>query len=331
MTSPTFTERRLYRLAALLQGFQSVQGTPVSNFTTAASRAMWAREVELSPGVVKADEQGTTGTSRKRGEARYMVDRRPTLRFLGGATPKNLEWLLRSWGGAWTGSPTLTLGLTENINEFATLGLVEKAPAGGGNTQKLIRAYDAWAHKVRLFMESGLSALDVEAEFACRDFDRTPLNALGGITLPSTFGPPAIDVFAPHGFRLFRDPAGANVSVAVKRMEIVLEHGLLHEVYNDVVPQVVKEGNTKIGVNFTGVWSDETYGVETDAETVATVFRRFKAEWTSGAKSFKLDMRNVDFTPSPTGWRDGQFREFNVEGEAYLDASDNYVSFELTP
>lgn len=329
MPSPTFTERRVYRNAAVLQAFQSVQGTPVSDFSGAASRAMWVRTLDFSTGTRKGDDQGTTGTARKRAEARYLVERKPTVRLLGGATPKNIEWLLRSWGGSWSGGGTLTLGLTENINEFSTLALVEQVPVP--NAQKLVRVWDGWAHKVTLRMESGLSTLDAEAEFACRDWDRTLLNALGPIVLPASFAPPAIDVFAPHSFRLYRDPAGVNASIAVRELEITLESGLLHEVWNDENPQVVKEGYTSIRARVRGVWTDETYAIEDDAETLTPTFRRFRAEWASGAKAFVIDMRNVDFVPSNSGWEGNEFREFTVEGEAYLDASGNYVSFELTP
>lgn len=329
MPSPTFTDRRLFRLAAVLHGFQTVQGTPVADFTTAATRVMWAKLFDIDPGLVKDDFQGSTATPKKRQEGRFLKERKPVALLHGGATPKNLEWLLRSWGGTWSGGPTLTLAFTNTIGEFSTLAMVEKVPVP--NTQKVMRLWDAWAHHVTLSMASGLSILEVNARFAARDFDRTPLNALGGITLPASYAPPAIDVFAPHGFRLYRDPASANVSVAVRELRIEFVGGLQHETWNDVSPQVVSEGWNAVKVSFRGVWMDETYAIETDVETLPIVFKRFKAEWTSGSKNFTIDMRNVDFTASPTGWRDGLFREFEVEGEAYLNSSDQYIDVTLTP
>lgn len=330
MTSPSFTERRLYRNAAILQAFQPTPDVPVDNFSTIASRPIWARVMEFNPGIVKDDPQGTTGTARKRREARYLQNVLPTVRLMGGATPKNLEWLLRSWGGNWTGGPTLSLNITEQINELVTLGLVEKV-VPPPNPQQFVRIWDAWAWRIELAMLSGLSTLDVTADFAARDWDRTPLNALPPIVLPVTFAPPAIDVFAPHSFRLYRDPAGANVSIAIRELKIVLEHGLLHETWNDRAPQVVKEGYTRVLVSIRSIWQDENYAIEDDAEAQAIPFKRFSAEWTNGAKNFKIDMRNVDFLASPTGWSDGKFREFTVEGEAYLDDAGNYVNITLTP
>lgn len=329
MASPTFTERRLYRNAAVLLAFQSTPDVPVTDFSTAASRAMWARLLNFDPQIDKDDPQGTTGTARKRREARYLRSRRPVVQIFGGATPKNIEWFLRSWGGPWIGSPTMTLNLTENINEFATVGIAEKVQTP--NPQKFVRIWDSWASRIELSMASGLSTLDIRADLAARRFDRTPLDALGGIVLPASFAPPAIDVFAPHGFRLYRDPAGPNVSIAVREFKLVLEHGLNHEDWNDENPQVVKEGHTKISVSMRSAWMDETYAIEEDVEVLPTIFKRFRAEWGVGSKSFIVDMKNVDFMASPTGWENGQFREFTVEGEAYLDDAGNYVDFLLTP
>jgi hypothetical protein len=334
MPSPTFTERRLYRNAALLMGFQSALGTPVSDFTTALTRAMWLREYDLDPGDEKGDDQGTIGTARKRLEARYLIQRLPKARLLGGATPKNVEWALRSWGGPWTGGPAFTLDVKENINEFATLGLVEKIVPGATNPQRLIRLKDAWVNRVRLSQVSGVSTLDLEAWAVARTFDKTAMSALGGITLPATapgYMPPAIDVFAPHQFRLYRDPAGANVSIAVRELELDMEHGTLHESFNDIEPQIVKEGYTSIKYRLRGVWMAETHTLQDDLETSPPVFKRFRAEWVSGAKSLIIDARNLDWTPSITGWRENRFAEFLIEGEAYLDSTDNWLTVTLTP
>lgn len=334
MTSPSFTERRLYRNAALLMGFQSALGTPVSDFTTVATRAMWLREFDLDPGDEKADDQGTIGTARKRREARYLVQRLPKARMLGGATPKNVEWALRSWGGPWIGGPTFTLDVKENINEFATLGLVEKIVPGVGNLQRLIRLKDSWVNRVRLIQASGVATLDLEASVVARTFDKTLMSALGGITLPATAGgymPPAIDVFAPHQFRLYRDPAGANVSIAIRELELDFEHGTLHESFNDIEPQIVKEGYTSLKYRLRGVWMDETHAIQTDLETSPPTFKRFRAEWISGAKSLIIDAKNLDWVPSITGWRENRFAEFTIEGENYLDDADNWITFSLTP
>lgn len=328
-TSPTFTERRLYRLAAVLQAFQSAQGTPVEDFTTISTRPIWAREALFDPGITKEDFQGTHGSPRKRGEARFLKERKPMVKLIGGATPKNIEWLLRSAIGPWTGGGTLTLTFSPGINEFATLGLAEKTPSP--NAQQFLRFWDAWAHRVSFRMASGLTTLDVEADFACRDFDRTAMNALPPIVLPASFAPPAIDVFAPHSFRLFRDPAGANVSIAVRELEITFENGVEHETWNDAAAQVIAEGFNKVSVRLRGVWIDETLAIQQDAENKNTVFRRFKAEWTVGAKVFTIDLKNVDFVPSATGWVDGRFREFIVEGEGYLNSSGDYADVTLVP
>lgn len=334
MPSPTFSERRLYRNAALLMAFQSAQGTPVSDFTTAATRAIWAREFDFDPGTEKGDDQGTIGTARKLRDARYTRLQKPVARFLGGATPKSLEWALRSWGGPWTGGPAFLLDVKEEINEWATLALVEKIVPGAGNLQRIVRLKDAWAHRVRLRQASEVTTLDMEVHLAGRSFDRTMMNALGGIVLPATaagYMPPAVDVFAPHQFRLYRDPAGPNVSIAISEFELMMDHGLLHDNFNDIEPQVVKEGYTSIKFRLRGVWKDETYAIQTDSEASPAVFKRFRGEWVSGSKSFIIDATNLDWKPSITGWRDNKFAEFIVEGEAYLDASDNWITFTLTP
>lgn len=333
MPSPTFTERRLYRQAAALFGFQATPGTPVTNFTTAASRVLWMRDLSFNPGLVKEVAAGVTGTARVKTGQRFMRERLPVIEMIGSASPKNIEWLLRSWGGTWSGVGTLSFNPTEAINEFATLGIVEKAPAGVGNTQKLVRVWDSWIHRIVFSLRSGLSVLDAHAYAVAREYDETPLNALGGIVLPaaiSGYMPPAIDVFAPHQFRLYRDPAGANVSIAVEELTIDLQHGVNHETWNDPAPQIVKDGPTRVYISLRSRWMDETYEIQDDAKGPTSTFTRFTAEFSAGSKAFEIDLHNVDFTVSPTGWVDGQWREFLVEGEAFLDGTD-FVDITLAP
>jgi hypothetical protein len=310
--------------------FQSASDVPVSDFSTAASRSMWARAFAFDPGVEKGYASGSEGTARTVKEGRLTSLVRPSAAFSGRANPKTLEWLLRSWGGTWSGSPTMTLSLTEALNEYATLALVEKAPAP--NAQKVVRAWDMWAHEIRLRLPAGLDVLDVEASFAGRDYDRTPLNALGGIVLPGSYTPPGADkVFAPHQFRLYRDPAGANVSIAAEEFEMVFSHGYSQEHWNDRAPEVRKIGYTTVSLRLRGTWSDETYAIATDAETETPTFKRFRAEFVSGSASFVVDLKNVDWTVSPTGWEGKRFRAFEIEGEAFLDdAVPSYVDFSLT-
>ncbi len=328
MASPTFTERRLYRNARLLMGFQSAESVPVVDFSGAASRSLWARRFAFDPQIEKGDDQGTTGTPLKRSDARWLDNLLPVATFIGPATPRSLEWILRAWGGTWAGSPTMTLAVTDVLNEYSTLALVEKVPVP--NPQQLLRTWDAWPWRVAIRMYDELGPLELEAEFVCRDFDRTPLNALGGITLPASLAPTPISAFTPHYFRLFRDPAGANVSLAARELEIRLEHLVAHENWQDRAPRVTKLGETKISVALRGIWQDETLAIETDLESQATTFRRFQALWSDAARNFQLDMRNVDFIASPTGWEDGRFKEFTVEGEAYFDGT-NWVAITLTP
>ena len=330
MASATFTERRLFRNQHILQAFQSALGSPVDNFDTVENRVMWMKRVDFNPQVVKGDIQGTHGSMKKRKEGRYEQSRKPIVTMIGGATPRNIEWLLRAWGGSWTGTPTLTLGLTEEINEFVTLAIAEKTDVIP-NPQNFIRIKDAWPHTLRLTMASRLSVLEVDARFIARDFDYTPLNALGGITLPSSFAVPEIAVFAPHDARLFRDPAGSNDSIAIERIELILEHGFDHETYNDTLPQIVKQGYTSVKIKLRSAWMDETYLLHNDALTQIPTFKRFEAKFTVGAKVFRMVMENVDWKPTRTGWAQKKWMRFDIEGEAYLDASDGYVLFELTP
>jgi hypothetical protein len=331
MPSPTFTERRLWRNAYLLMAFQTAQDSKVNDFSTAATRSMWASLFEFDPGVERGYSEGGEGVAEKIKDGWFSPLIRPSARLAGQANPKTLEWLLRSWGGSWSGSPTMTLTLTEALNEYATLALVEKAPVP--NTQKLVRAWDMWAHRLRLVMSGGLETLRVEADFIGRDYDRTALNDLGGITLPASFVPPGTDkVFAPHQFRLYRDPAGANVSLAVEEFELILEQGASHEHWNDRAPEVRKTGYTTVRCRMRGIWQDETYAIATDGETVTPTFKRFQAEWVSGAASFVVNLRNVDWNVSPTGWDGKRFRSFEAEGEALLDLDAGaFVTITLTP
>lgn len=331
MPSPTFTERRIWRNAFLLLAFQGAQGAKVDNFNTAASRSLWADRYVFDPQIDREWSGGDGTTARMVKDGLIGGPIMPVASYRAQATPKNLEWLLRSWGGTWSGSPTMTLTLTEALNEWATLALVEKVPVP--NAQKLVRMWDGWAYRLALRMGVGLERLVLDADFAGRDYDRTALNALGGITLPASFNPPGADtVFAPHGFRLYRDPAGANVSIAVEEFELEMEQGLSHERFNDTKPEVNKVGFTAIRCRLRGAFHDETYAMALDSETPTPTFRRFTAEWHSGAKSFVVDMRNIDFTVRGIGWDGKKFAQFEAEGDVLLDeGAGTFATFSLTP
>lgn len=407
--SPTFTERRLFRPAELVMEFQSEGGAPP--FSLSDARTLPGAEVLLDPGYTKDDFQGTAGSSFKRGEGRVTMERRPFASVKAPVTPNLIEYLLRSWGGSWSGSPKV-FSFREGGIEYATLGLIEKTPIP--NNQKLWRFWDGWAYRVALSMASGLSILEASTDFAFRDFDRTTLSlaALGAaeITLPTSVSvvisqvhnsnpckittatahgfstgdivcftdvvgtielnqktyqitvvnateftldgisgilflpfssghvrkvsnapPTGLDVFAPHQFRLFRDPDGANVSIAVEEFVIEFASDVSQEVWNDYAPQVVNVGYNAIKVKVRGIWQDETLAIETDAETLATTFKRFLARWRNGSKELLIDLKNVDWKPSATGWSGKRFNEFEIEGEAFLDEDGVLAEITLTP
>jgi hypothetical protein len=326
-TSPTFTNRRVYRNAYALLAFQAAAHAPVSDFS--AAQSLFAREFAFDPQADKPYSYGAEAKPYKLVDGRFLSSIKPVAALKGYATPKNLEALLRSWGGYWqnVGGGQENLVLTENLNELATLALVENKNTP--NPEYVTRAWDMWAHRVLLTLSPGPSALMVEAGFIGRDYDRTALNALGGITLPSSFAPPGMEPrFTPINTRLFRDPAGANVSVAVEELQIEFEQGFGHENWNDRAPIVAKRGYTTIALKLRGTFEDETYAILKDAEAVT--FRRFKAQFVSDSKSLVIDLANVDFTVAPVGWRNGRF-VFEVDGEAFMGDDEVFATISLVP
>ena len=327
-TSATFLNRRIYRRAYALLAVQGVAHTPVSDFTAAAS--LFLREFMIDPQADKPYSMGGEAKPYRVTPGRFLSSVKPVAHGIGLATPKMIEALLRSWGGTWTaiGGGQYTLALTENLNEYATLGLVENKDLA--STEKFVRVWDSWAHRIVLRLRPGMDAVEAEVQFAARDYDRTPMNALGGITLPASFAPAGMsEVFAPHSIRLFRDPAGANVSIACEELDLEFDQGFIHENFCDIKPLVKKTGYTTIKLRLKGSVSDETYAITSDAEAVT--FKRFLATFTSKAgKVFSVDLKHMDFSVNPIGWQGGRF-EFIVEGEAFMDPAETFVTITNTP
>jgi hypothetical protein len=328
-TSATFTNRRLWRHAYALMAFQAAAHTPESDFSS--GKNLWFREFVVDPQVEKPYAMGGETSPYRVKDGKFISSAKPVAHGIGMATPKMLETILRSWGGSWSsiGGGQYQLGLTRNLNEYATLALVENKDTP--NPEILTRLWDAWAHRVTLRMRPGLEAVDLEAFFAARDYDRTPLNALGGISLPSSYAPmDAGEVLAPHSFRLLRDPAGSDVSIAAQEFSITFDAGLLHEAFCESRPLVKKVGYTTVAISLRGTVEDETYGITTDADSLT--FKRFVAQWASDSgKAFSVDLKNVDFSVNPIGWK-GRLFEFQVHGEAFMDSSTGaFVTITNTP
>jgi hypothetical protein len=327
MTSPTFTNRRIVRDVAVLQAFQTAQGSEVSNFSTGATRVLWAQEVTFDPRIVKGDFQGTHGSTRHREEGRYFDEQHPILRIRMDATPYNIEWILRSFAGPWSGGSPETLTVQTAMSEFCTFAFVERVQA---DSMYFLRFYDCWAHRVLIHLKPGTSILEMIVDIAARDFDRTPMASLGGIVLPASFQQPNVVNFATHFARLYQSPSGANVSISMRELRIVLETGISHECWNDHAPIPIKEGFTGFDIFIRSTWMDETYGVVLPSEAQVPVFKEFLASFANGAHAFSLDFKNVDFTSAPTGYNEGGFLEFITQGSAYLDGSLNDTTISLT-
>ena len=330
MPSPLVADVRKWRNAALLAAFQAVKGTPVSDFSTSETRALQAGAFLFDPGIERDWSGGAAVTSKRAKAAAFNPLVAPIASLAATGTPRNIEWLLRSWGGPWAGSP-LVLGMPETVDKFLTLGLVEDAYTAGSD-QYLWRAWDMWAHTVRLKMR-GEEPLEVEADLAGRDFDRVALNALGGITLPASFTPPSMGpAFTAHNFRLLLDPAGTPIALPVDVVEIEFASGYQQEHWNDRAPQVNKIGRTLVSVRIEGPWCDDVLALVDDAEDPGTATRRIEARWVYGSSILSIDMSNVNFGASRTGWNGKAWARFEAYGEAFLDeGDDSYLTVTLTP
>jgi len=323
MTVPTNV--RAGRVTALLAGFQSARGTPVSDFTAGTAKRIWTREADVdSPLEFMAetfmDSGGGVGLS-----AYHAPPEKPAGALQVIATPTALEMLLKSNFGAYS-APNFTLASQVSDTRWLTLAWVEKI---GGTTERFIRIRDCWVHRLDLGIAGPQGRLEASAEYAGRKVLVQTLNG-GGITLPASPMQPSDKSPFPAAYTfLTRDPAGAAVELRWKGIRMTFDQGLahpwdmaagLHDVY--------KAGKLTAELEFTSEWSDETWAIHD--LNLARTYQTYRVESAAeNGRTLTVDFRNVAFRIDPPGHGGKLYKPFRAVGRASVSGS-NFVSVSLT-
>src|SRR3990172_4344505 len=181
------TNRRVRRKAAALLAPQSGKGVLVDNFPAASAERLWSRELNVAIDDPKSLPGPWMTELETEGEgARYSIMERTAGKALVMATPKSVEYLLRSnWGPYGAG----VLSLASQVSEYFTLAWIEDVASG--SPQNLVRAQDAWFHRVVIRATRSSARVVLDALYEGRTGRVDPLNALpGGVVLPASPRPP---------------------------------------------------------------------------------------------------------------------------------------------
>lgn len=315
MVTPAETLRRVGRLSRILAGFQTAKGTIVDDFTTAAAAVVWAENVKLPAHLPKNDvPDWMTQLETQDESSRHSLPDRAAGQLIGPATPKNIEWFLRSnWGPFAAGS----FSLASQINEWLTLAYVESISAG--STERLVRIRDAWIHRLTVSAAMPRGLLILQGDWAGRRTSNRLLNAGAPVVLPaSPMTPPDFGFFAVRTAEFLRDPIGLNERIRFSNLEIQLEQQVRTEHTATDGWEVWKQGKAKVRVVLRGNVSEETWAL-IDANRAGTKFPFRLVAVSSGGSPMTLtiDLQNVDFTFENIGFDPGRrYVDFEAEGMA---------------
>jgi hypothetical protein len=308
---PTATNVRSGRRAALLAAVQSALGTPVTNFSAAPVVFSTSAEIPVSP--EKARDLWMTNPVAPGPEEDFTVSDKPAGRLEAHATPSALDLLLRSNWGPKTGNYYI---LKTQVNEWLTLGWVENGAAG--DIGEVVRIQDAWVHRLTFHAPFPRGILEVTGAY----LGRLPIvnaKGTGGLTFPGSWSTEK-NPFTVNAAAFVRDPAGANVSIRLRDLEIILDQNAADHEWDmgALLHQVVKAGPTVVWVDFTSEVSDEAWAVIKASRAGTRHDFRFTATAQSPAKTLTITLNEVSFTFEEIGHDGLDMREIRGTGMAHL-------------
>lgn len=327
MTIPTHVRSGL--VTALLAAFQSAKGTVVDDFEGAEAIRLWTARAPIPAGQVVEGKAFMDSDLGPGISAAYLHPDRPAdiLRIL--ATPGALEVLLQSNFGDYPDIPTphFTLATQVSDDRWLTLGFVEDE---GGVLGDLIRIRDAWIHRLDLVGQGQMGRLEAFAHFA----GRAVLLGDGGVTLPDE--PQALSdeaMFPMASVVLRRDPAGANVSLRLRKVRLMLDQQDGEDPHKWDMGQgaynVRKSGKLAAEIEFESDWSDETRAILALARAGTEQTYRLIATAEDG-RILTVNLYNVLMRVDPAGHDGSVYLPFRAVGRARSDGA-NFVSIDMTP
>ena len=306
-----FTDIRQGARTRVAAKFQTALGTPATVFANAdILRAESAPAPD--PGQELMAQQGTHGSLYKIATA-VEVSRTPTVEAVVKAGPDNLRLFLQNCIGV---APVVTPGSPYDTYKFE--GFETEFPATSWLTYvwddgfESLRVHDLWTHTFKLVSEAKENLL-LELSGTGYSFTKLGSSVLAGLSLSN------IDSYAHKGSLLIDNPAGPAVNLAVKGIEIEIDHGRQIINANSVAPTyLAKDGRISVSgrINFGRIYADDAVFLDRVLNVTGSTL---KAEWTaaSGRKLF-VTLRNVILQGTfPDVDTDGTMSDFELDFEAY--------------
>jgi hypothetical protein len=312
---PAATNLRTGRQVALLAAIQAALGTPQTAFVS--SPVFWTHSTEIPVSPKKTDDTWMAETAGPAPEERMNIGDRPLGRIVCPVTPDAIDLLLRSNWGPKVGS---LYTLASQVNEWLTLAWMEWAAAG--NVGQIVRIQDAWFHRLYFHAVFPRGFLIVGGSFIGRRI-LPDAKGSGGLTFPASLMPERNPVTV-NAAAFVRDPAGLNVSIRIRELEITLnQRPAAHEWdYADLLYSVGKAGPTNVQVHVRAEVSDEAWALITDARAGTMRQFRFTATAQSPVKTLTITLNNLDFEFEELGHDGKDMREIVADGRAHLDAGE---------
>jgi hypothetical protein len=307
------TNLRSGRRVALLAAVQSAKGTPSTAFASAAVWRTHSTEIPVSP--EKSSETWMAEPVAAAPEERFTIADRPAGRLDAVATPDVLDLLLRSNWGPKSGS---SYTLKTQVNEWLTLAWVEWAAAA--SVGQVARIQDAWVHRLVLRAGFPRGFLMATGAFLGRRILIDPKGS-GGLAFPASWAPEG-NPFTVNAAAFIRDPAGANVSIRLRELEVLFDQRAAPHDWDmgSLLFMVHKAGPAEVTAEFRAEVSDEAWATITDARAGTKRAFRFTASAQSPAKTLTVNLNEMDFTFRELGHDGKDMREIVGKGRAHLSA-----------
>lgn len=320
----TATNVRSARQVALLLAMQSVQGTPIINFSGATVAFSTAPEIPISP--VKSEEEKWMAETLASDETdTFNIGDQPEGRIVAPATPAVLDLLLRNNWGNKTGND---YNLVSQINEWLTLAWIEWTAAG--NIGKVVRIQDLWVHKLRINAPGPGGFVRMFGDFRGHYILPTDKGS-GGVTLPGSFANERNPFIVGDDTTFIKDPAGTPLPIRWRELDITLDQNPAPHRWSmgDLRFDVYKAGPTQVQVDFRAEVSDEVWTLITDSRAGTKHQFEFVATAQAPAKTLTITMNKIEFKFKEIGHSGKEMREIKGSGRALLD-DDEVTTISIT-
>lgn len=322
-----YTNPRPGRSAALLFGVQAAKGTLVSDFTAADTGRIWSTLFEAAPALELVTPPEGYMSRGGAPSVDYDTGVGPGGRIVCHATPESVEYFLRNGWGSFAGGAFTRLA---QVGEWLTLAWVEDRFDAGTSTERLVRLRDCLIHALAIDVDSdGMVMLEAQYRGAART--NTPLDTIGGITLPSAPMQPADqNVYAGRSATLIRDPAGDNETLSFARLSVEIDANLIEDWTMSSGYLVAMAGEHDVTLQIEALVADEFWNIIDQVNASIPQDYRLTVTAPSPASTLTLDFRDVTWRPGMVGSEGQEYRRAAGTGYPRIKADGSFVDITIS-